>query len=529
MATYENNIEYAPFNSVGMDRAINANHLARWLSSVNSNGVARKFNEFEATAVGGMDIVIDTGVGFVEGHHIYLKASQTITIEAANNSSNRVDTIGFRLERENRKVVLYYNVGELDVEEAATPLDDGDILEIPLYNIKVNKGVTSINQSTDVTDVRKYVVSSATYFKKYNQNYDVTQTTSSVVITVPFNNETDDVDVLVNGIELLTTQYSISGNVITFNSAITSGNEIQVNVWHFQDGSGSMDNWEQVLTEMQKVQTVTKYYYQCSGVDDNKKLSDLAQHFLGGTDEFTGVNANAQMEVVVCGNCVVDSYYSGDGSVTRPYTYFAFGRASTSTRTIYFNFSNCSRITVDCPLVNASGGNAYSTIFSGADINVRNVALNVASGYNVDIFNGTNIHCEDSEFWMTTTGNCCVGKCCGLFENIRTSITSTSGNAYCFYGNGNLTRVIGGTHYAWTASSSGEAACFYVEAGQTANVLFISMVNCPQMTRSGYSQTDTIKINNGYATIMQSALWKASTLYNTTNCIAYGNVIISKN
>lgn len=526
MATtvYENNIEYAPFNSVNQDRKINADHLARWLSSVNSDGVARKFDEFEATISNDTNVVINTGVGFVDGHHIYLKAAQSIPIAEASNSSERIDTIGFRLDVANRKVVLYYATGVAGSGVAPTPLNDSEYKEIPLYNVRVRQSATSILES-DLIDVRQYVVSSATYFKRYTQSYNIDSTTNSVTITVPFNVETDDVEVWNNTNVLQSNQFSITGNVITFASPIVAGSKVQINVWHFQDGNGKVNDLNKVLEQLNEVEGVTKYYYFCTGNNDNIALSNIAQNFLQGTGDFEGIDANAQMEIVVCGNCGVSSYYSGDGSQARPYTYFAFGRAATSTRTIYFNFSNCSRITVNC---SATSG-VYSTIFSGADINIRNVALHVATGYNVDIFNGTNVHCEDSEFWMATTNDCCVGRCCGQFDNVRTSITSASGNAYCFYGNGNLTRVRGGTHYAWTAGSGKEAVCFYVEASQTENVLFMSMVNCPQNARSGYTQSETVKVNSGYATIMQCALWKASTLYSVENCIAYGNVIISKN
>lgn len=529
MATtvYENNIEYAPFNSVNQDRKINADHLARWLSSVNSDGVAKKFDEFEATISNDTNIVIGTGVGFVDGRHIYLKASQTIPIATASNSSERIDTIGFRLEKANRKVVLYYTTGEAGSGKAPTPLNNDLYIEVPLYNIRVRQSATSILES-DLTDVREYVVSSATFFKRYTQTYTPASSISSLTITVPFNVETDDVEIWNNTNVLQSTQYSISGNVITFASPIVVGSKLQINVWHFQDGSGSMDSLNKVMEELSKVQRIEKYYYFCTGNNDNIALSNIAQNFLQGTGDFAGIDANAQMEIVVCGDCGVSTRYSGSGTQANPYTYFAFGRPSTSSRTIYFNFSNCSRITVNC---SATTG-IYSTIFSGADINIRNVALNVATGYNVDIFNGTNVHCEDSEFWMSTTNDCCVGRCCGYFENVRTSITSSSGNAYCFYSNGNLTRIVGGTHYAWTGSTSKVAVCFYVidAASNNENVLFITMANCPQSARSGMYQTDTIQVNRGYCTAIMNTLWKAATFGESTETtIAYGNVIISKN
>lgn len=527
--TYENNMEYAPFNSIDRDRAINADHLARWLSSVNSDGVARKFNQLEVTVVNGMNVSVNTGVGFVDGHHMFLKSSQSIQIEAASVSGDRIDTIGYRLEVANRKVVLYYATGDVGTGLAPEPLNNDEYIEVPLYNVNVRQNTTSILAS-DLEDVRTYVVSSATYFKRYYQTHTTTSTTTTLAITTPFNVDTDEVEILVNGIALLSNQYSISGNTITFNSAIYSGNTIQVNVWHFQDGSGKMKTMNDVLVDLGDLEKVKKYYYFANDEDDNLKLSQLAQDFLNGTGEFAGIGTYAQMEVVVCGSMSVIQRYSGSGTQSDPYIYFAFGRPSTSTRTIYFNFSNCSRIDI----FGVNSLTNYATVFGGADINIRNVAVNVVSGYNIDVFNGTNVHCVDSEFWMNTDYDCCVGRCCGFFDRVRTSITSKNGNAYGFYGNGRLLRVIGGDHYAWTANSSKEAVCFYVEAYQTENVMHVTMANMPQSTRSGYTQSRPVKINNGYATFMMNTMWMVATkdngsFYDATKCIASGNAIVSKN
>lgn len=522
----ETDVEYAPFNSKNKDRVINADHLARWLSSVNSDGVARQLNEFEASISSGMNVVINTGIGHVAGHHLYLKAPITIPVDTSV-SGDRIDTFGFRWEVENRRTFPYYNMGEVGSGVAPTPRNDNQYVEIPLYNIHVKKDATSLTRS-DLEDVRTYVVSSATYFKKYNQSHETTTTTTSLKITTPYNNSTDTVDIYVNGIAMSGDKYSIDDTgLITFKGAIYSGNEIQLSVWHFQDGTGTLDSVVKLSDRVTEVERTTSYYYHCTGTNDNIALSKIAQDFLTASGDYAGINANAQMEIIVCGNCGVSTQYSGTGTQANPYVYFAFGRSSSSTRTIYFNFSNCSQINIAC----RTTANTYNTIFDGADINIRNCRMNVTSGYNVDVFFGTNIHCQDSEFWMTTTGTCCVGRCCGFFENVRTSITSTNGNAYCFYSNGNLTKIIGGTHYAWTASSSAVAVCFYVidAAANNENVLFISMANMPQSARSGYYQTDTVEIHRGYATIMSNAMWKAVNVYDYEKCIAYGNVILSKN
>jgi hypothetical protein len=541
-ASYYNNIKDFAFNSVGDDRLYDANDLCDWLKSTNSNGVrANPVDQLKVKPSTGLTVQITKGVGLINGHSMELTDAITIPVDTAPLAStgySRKDIVGFRVNNIDRKMEIFYRPGTA----AATPvvpslIQNENYYELCLGELTITAGLTTIgiNNITDTRDSDKcgFIVSSATIFTPYEQIINTTSTVTTFQIELAtFNPTLDIVTIAINGNKLTDDQFTITGRTVVLKSAVYSGNTIDVDIWHFVDASGVLaNNMGQVEQVSEEVNKMVKYYYFCNGINDNKLLSDLAQNFLAGTGEFVGVDTYAQMELIICGEMgTVNQWYSGNGTQATPYTYFAFGRGNTSTRTIYFNFSNCARINVSCP----TNENVYATIFSGADINIRNVALNVGSGYNVDIFNGTNIHCQDSEFWMTTINNCCVGRCCGIFENVRTSIASTAGNAFGFYGNGNLTRIIGGTHYAWTAGTNKEAVCFYVEAYQTANVLFVSMANMPQYSRSGYTQSRPIKINNGYCTVMQCAMWMAATVdngsfYDATKCTAYGNAIISKN
>lgn len=531
-----NNTQYFPFNSRNGDRKVDASYFARYAESLSTDGVARnRYNELELVLSSDMNVTLKPGIGFVKGHYCYVESDITISIASAPSTGTRIDTIGYVLDIENRKVVPYYKEGNTD-EGTPTIVNNSYFVEIPLYNIVVNAGQVITVDS--IKDVRKYAVGTATTFRKLVQSITTSSNITTLAITELYDAASDYVDVQVNGIMLEpNTQFTINGNIITFKEAILANNDVKVIVWHFEDkintftGSSNTTNSEE-LNDLTKIK---QYYYFCKGDgNDNVALSNIAQNFLTGTGEFAGISDNAQLEVIVCGDMKQIAIWSDvinqTGTQSNPYIYFNFGRPSTSTRTIYFNFSNCARFDVIC----SSNTNAYSVVFGGADINIRNVAVNVKTGYNVDMFNGTNVHVQDSEFWMTTSNNCCVGKCCGYFDKVRTSITSTSGNAYCFYGNGGLLRVIGGDHFAWTSASGKEAVCFYVEAYQTENVMHVTMANCPEYPRSGYTQTRPIKINNGYATFMMNTLWMIATkdngsFYDATKCIASGNAIISKN
>ena len=528
------NISYAPFNSVinqstkKGDRTINANHLRRWLSSVNSDGVSRQFDELKLEVDNELNVILKKGIGFVDGCSMFLESPLTITLDASSTNGDRIDTIGYRLTNSIRKVLPYYKTGDVGTEKAPEIVSNSDIIEIPLWNIRVRQGATTVSEE-DFADLRKYVVSSATYFKRYNQTKETKSVVSSLVITVPFNNATDDVEVLVNGIVLLDSQYSIQGNAIIFNQAIASGNEIQVNVWHFMEGTGTVDSLNKVAVLQETINTLHQYFYFCNGVDDNVKLSEIAQNFLNARGTFAGEPTYSQIEIVVCGRLGISSNLYGSGTSEDPYYYFNFGDDLTGTRTIYFNFGNCKRIEIDAPVTDG----AYTRVFNGSRINIRNISLDINSGYTVDVFYGTKLHIEDSEFWMATSSSCKVVNGDGFFKNVRTSIESSGGNAFGFYSRGGLTRVIGGTHYAGTNGSSTSSASFYVinADSNSNNVLFLSMVNCPKhrLNNDDSSNHQAINVFRGYCTVMESTLWKqASFGASSKDPIAYGNVIIDK-
>lgn len=555
-AVYIENTKGFAFNSVGDDRSYDANDLCDWLKSTNSNGVrANPVDQLKVIPPTTSDLIVQVtaGVGLINGHSMELSNTLSILLDDAPPASvgqSRIDIVGFRINYSDRRMEIFYRPGT----PAANPtipelIQNKTYYELCLAEITVTAGLSTIGESNihDTRDSDKcgFVISTTTIFTQDEKSFVTETTTTMFTIDLEvFNPKLDIVNITVNGNKLAKEQFFIQGRNVILKSPVYANNTITYTIWHFIDaGKVLANNMSQVEEVSEEVNKMVKYYYFCNGVNDNMVLSQLAQDFLAGTGDYVGVDTYAQMEIVVCGSIGISSEYSGDGE-TYPYTYFAFGRASSQTRTIYFNFSNC-----DIIKISNIPTNKNAIIFSGADINIRNVALDVsgpnqeAVGYKVDIFNGQNIHCEDSEFWMTTVGDCCVGRCCGLFENVRTSILSTTGNAFCFYGNGRLTRVIGGMHHAWSNSSnqkstsnpSGvESVCFYVEKNQTENVIHVTMANMPEHSRSGYTQSRPVKINNGYATFFQNTMWMPATVdngsfYSATNCTAYGNVIISKN
>lgn len=572
-------VEYGFFNSVNGDRKYNADKLTGWLSVLVGSGVSGvDINSLKVVPKSGMTVTIKAGKAFIDGHYLYNDTDYDIALSASSPTVDRTDRIVFYLDNVNRTMgfkVKSSSTGSLTVVRTS------DLKEYVLADVSIPKQTAAISADL-ITDQRAKVrdentqekellcgfcktvaplpddfdasdlfnqweklfydwfdglqeeVATKTMFKEYTSRYVAnTVPVSTIPISISqFNNPLDILNVYVNGMKLIKGEdYTVATNrssISLMNAIDVAGTEV-----HFQVFKSIYDDTSDlttVMTELDELETRVngldgsgKYIYNATGTNDNIALSNIAQNYLAGTGDFSGVNTNGQMRVEVRGTLGVTTYYSGNGTSALPYTYFAFGRASTSSRKIIFDFSNCDRITI-----NAAG--TYATIFSGDDIFIENVRVNVASGNNVNFFDGVRVDARDSEFYGSATNDIICLKCCGNFDNVKVSITSTSGNAFCSYGNGNLTRVNGGTFYAWTAASAKEAVCFYVEASKTENVLVLDKVNCPQYARSGYYQTDTIKVNSGYACLTGNTIWKASTLYSTTNgkVTNTGEMVISK-
>lgn len=274
-----------------------------------------------------------------------------------------------------------------------------------------------------------------------------------------------------------------------------------------------------------RIIALEKYRYKATGTNDNIALSNICQHFLEGTNEFAGVAEYAHLEINVEGDFAISSHSNGQGTTASPYTYLDLGKSagSTSTRTLSLNFRKCSRI-------NITALSGETTVIAGNDITIEGLELVCTGGTATNIFSGEKIIARDCKFNITGSGDCIGGNCCGLFENVRMSITSTAGNAFGYIGTGTgILTVRGGTIYTYTGSSSKESVGLYVQANKTSNVLIADGVNIPVNARSGYYQTDSIKINSGYYSLMNCVLGKAANKYSTgEGKTETGTMIISK-
>lgn len=500
------NITYSFFNSVDGDRVYDAKDLTDWLAATKTNGVlTRPEGQLKVTASSGMNVSVSAGVGIIDGTTMKLSTAATITVAAASTAYPRIDRIGFRIDYDNRRMTLFYKSGDPSDTPAAPELvSNTDYQELSLATIYVAANTSSITNSM-ITDTREFAISTETIFQERTQVINTTAQTSSVGINVDYTAASDIVRVLVNGNELTSKQYSISGKLITFTSPILSGNTIEIKVWHFTDYKNVTGIDKEVADIKVKTNNMYNYYYFATGTNDNIALSNIAQSFLAATGAYAGADTYAEMKIIVCGDVGVTTAYEGSGTSTSPYIYFKLGRGSSynETRRIHFDFSNTGRFTF--ATLNGTSG-VYHNIFFGNDVNVSSAKISVSSNGNVTFFDGQRLTVRDCELYGTVDYNVIGFKCCGIFENNKVSIMSNNKNAFCFYANGGLARIHGGNYYAWTrgtvTAGSIESVCVYTPANLTENVYIVEAANFPTYTRSGATQSNSIKINSGYAALI---------------------------
>lgn len=365
----------------------------------------------------------------------------------------------------------------------------------------------------------KETLASSTLIRSYYNSYTTTQEneTDIPIEISQYNENLDILQVYINGLRLSPGgEYSVLNNQqIRLANAVKSGTKISFEVFKSVDGSDA----ETVVSQVAAMQAqMDKFQYVANGTDDNTLLSQMIQSFLNGGDDYK------QIEIDVIGAVGCTEPYSGDGSASRPYLWFALGKGTSTTRKVRVNFAKCDRITVD------SSSYSGSVLFGGNDIFMTGCQAVMNNAQNGRIFNGERVLCKDSEFWLNGTGNLVGGGCCGTFEDCRMSVTSGDGTAAGFSANGNILRLDRCEILAYNlTSASGEANGVVVEAGKTENVLIMNGCNLPITARNGYKQTNTVKINNGYYCLTGNILGKVAAKYASgEGKTETGTMIISK-
>ncbi|MGN1167200.1 MAG: hypothetical protein ACI4S2_12335 [Lachnospiraceae bacterium] len=152
-------VSYFPFNSIVVDgvadRPANAENLAAYLAAYFSNGVLMQTDTALQVVVGsGMNVQIKAGAGCVNGKTILNTAAETLSIEAASATQDRIDRVIFRLDESNRLIEFDVLKGTPSSSPSAPALTRSEgVYEMCLAEIRVPAGASSIIASY-ITDTR---------------------------------------------------------------------------------------------------------------------------------------------------------------------------------------------------------------------------------------------------------------------------------------------------------------------------------------------------------------------------------------
>ena len=78
-------------------------------------------------------------------------------------------------------------------------------------------------------------------------------------------------------------------------------------------------------------------------------------------------------------------------------------------------------------------------------------------------------------------------------------------------------------------SSQNEAVGVYVAPYTTGIVLNVKSCRVAQTVKTGLKQTESIKVNSGFGSVIGCALWQDAKIYSTVNFLVGGNNILNMN
>ena len=514
------------FNALNVDgvydRKYNANDYSENLAVVISNGVLRSGADDLRVTADGMNVTVAPGRAWINGRWYRNTAPVSFTVPTPPAGGSRYDCIMLRHDNSvaGRKISLRYAQGEA----ASTPVRpaperNGDIFELALAHIYVGTNATNLT----VTDKRpdyavcgwvhstaagsddfyksldnefntwftqtRDTLASVTLFKRYIWKTVLEAAANVVAFNIPqWDEETSFVDVYVNGwLASEGEDYTRSGTILTFANSLVSGTEILCKAYKSIDGTGIMsvaDEITQLQNQVAAMYAADGYDYICNGVDDNVKLSELAQAWLDGGDDY------ASKTIRVYGTFGAHGAYSGSGTTASPYRWFSLGGEAAKNRRIVFDFSCCTQIS---PVIPAG---TYNHIFYGENVHIIGANVRVeqkAAGTTVRVFssNAGAVMAENCRFWVTAYESSMIAHT-GTFRNCRASVANSTGNSYCFLPfNAGLLRVQGGEYYAYTGSSTGYRSSVVGQSAANA-VSVLQGVNAPTVERGGYYQTHSL-------------------------------------
>jgi len=504
------------------DRKYNANDYCDNLAVVIGNGVLRSENDDLKVTASGMRATVAAGRAWINGHYFLNDSPHSFAAVSAPIGGARWDRIFLRLNKEvsARSVSLVYVQGtESNTPVKPAPTRTDMIHDLVLADIYVGTNATSVT----VTDTRddadlcgwvystsgdnsfftsldnsfaewfaekKDTLSSVTLFKRYTWHTVFDTVSQAVKFDIPqWDYTTCFLEVYVNGLLVHEgVNYTLDGanSIVRFNASMIAGTEIIVIVYKSIDGTG-IESVSDEITELQNqvatLNTEAESVYHCNGINDNVKLSQIAESWLNGGTDY------GSKTIKVYGTFGCSAAYAGAGTSANPYRWISVGTASATNRRITFDFSNCGQISL--PIT----AGTHNVVFYGHNAHIIGasvIANQTGTETVIHVFNSYSgaVRCENCRFWLTAYRASRVGQT-GTFVNCRASIANVVENSYCFLPfTDSLLRIEGGEYYAYTGVSTAQSAVVGQSAADSVSIL--NGVNAPTLARSGFYQTNSV-------------------------------------
>ena len=406
------------------DREYYADDFANYLIKVVGNGVfANPSNNLQIVASEGMNVIVKSGEGRINGYWIINDTDYELTLEPADVILDRIDRIVMQLDINERVINIVYKTGTAASNPVAPTLIRNEyIQEYSLARILVSKGATIITQAS-ITDTRpledecgliatlgkmetdnyfiqmqsnidfyqeqqslrieawnetfntwfdaiKDSVKATSLYREYSALYSTT-TENEYDIPIPenvhyVNDGLDVMNVLVNGIKLVEgVDYEINENYITmFNFIPVVGTPIEI----INKKSVSDTPNDSLVSRVETLEQKTSYdhTYYATGTNDTTTITTMALNFLNGLGEYANVADNANLKIAINGVLGVGSLYDDQ-------SYFSINSTTSSNRRVILDFANA---TIPIPVSASQGILAIFDIGDNVIIENANVEIN---------------------------------------------------------------------------------------------------------------------------------------------------------
>lgn len=488
------------------DREYTAEDLMKPYDTVFTDGILPEpdgtaGNVLKVSAMGSMTVAISAGHAKLGGYWFENDSSFILAL-SDGGSSDRYDCIIIRNDSSEavREPSIY--VKSLSSPPTASDLTrNATIYEICVAYVKVKALSDSITDS-DIVDTREdgtlcNIMSGvgATVVRVFRNTYFSESAGQSVIpIGIPqYNSARDNLTVIVEGrimAEGSNANYTINDNTtITLNIGLpVVGTRVDFEVSKNVNAAGAETVVQEVAELMDDVAAIKKtleHHYYCNGTNDNQKISAIAQAYLQGGNRYDS------MKLVVHGTPGITEPFSGNGTSSRHYFWFALGLDGQSTnRKLIVDFSDCREISIPVE------AGTYNSVFAGKDVHI--IGANVLANQNgtgtvIRMFNSSGgvVTADDCRFWITADNASYISRT-GTFTRCRGSVTTYGGSSNCFLaGSNSILRIHGGEYYAYSPTTNNATTAVLYQTDSTAVVIMYG-VNCPTVGRSGFVQNSAV-------------------------------------